>query len=44
MEVSYSFSGITLSQHKYIYDLFNEKWYLECKPIHTPIDENHKLL
>lgn len=43
IEVAKSKQGIFLSQQKYILDLLAEVGMLECKPIDTPIVQNHEL-
>ncbi|XP_016651026.1 PREDICTED: uncharacterized mitochondrial protein AtMg00810-like [Prunus mume] len=43
IEVSKSKHGIFLSQRKYILDLLAETRILDCKPIDTPSEQNHKL-
>ena len=43
IEVSRSTQGIFLSQRKYVLDLLSEVGLLECKPMDTPIVQNHKL-
>ena len=43
IEVARSNQGISLSQRKYILDLLSEVGLLECKPVDTPIVQNHKL-
>jgi hypothetical protein len=43
IEVARSKQGIFLSQRKYILDLLSEVGLLECKPVDTPIVQNHKL-
>lgn len=43
IEVSRSSRGITMCQRKYILDLLAETGMLDCKPIDTPIETNHKL-
>ena len=43
MEVARSKKGIYVSQRKYIIDFLGETSFLESKPTHTPIEENHKL-
>ena len=43
MEVARNKSGISISQRKYVLDLLEETWMLECKPIDTPINPNLKL-
>ncbi|CAL2272194.1 unnamed protein product [Prunus armeniaca] len=43
IEVSRSKHGIFLSQRKYILDLLAETRMLDCKPIDTPSEQNHKL-
>ena len=35
--------GIFLSQRKYVLDLLSELGLLDCKPVDTPIIQNHKL-
>ena len=35
--------GIFLSQRKYVLDLLSEVRLLECKPVGTPIAQNHRL-
>ena len=43
IEVARSEQGIFLSQQKYILDLLCEVGMLDCKPVDTPIVQNHKL-
>ena len=43
IEVAYSESGISLSQHKYTLDLLQETGQLGCKPTTTPLDVNIKI-
>ena len=43
IEVSRSKAGITMCQRKYILDLLTETGMLDCKPVETPIETNHKL-
>ncbi|KAI5336519.1 hypothetical protein L3X38_015787 [Prunus dulcis] len=43
IEVAKSKHGIFLSQRKYILDLLAETGMLDCKPIDTPSEQNHKL-
>jgi hypothetical protein len=43
IEVDRSKQGIFLSQQKYIIDLLSEVRLVECKPVDTPIVQNHKL-
>ena len=40
--VARSKHGIFLSQRKYILDLLAKTRVLRCKPIDTPIEQNHK--
>jgi len=42
IEVARSKHGIFLSQRKYVLDLLTETGMLGCKPIETPIEQNHK--
>ena len=43
IEVARSRKGIFLSQQKYVLDLLTEVGLLECKPVDTPIVQNHRL-
>jgi len=43
LEVAHSRHGIFISQHKYVLDLLSEYGKLGCKPVETPIEQNHKL-
>jgi len=43
IKVARSRQGIFLSQRKYVLDLLTEVGLLECKPVDTPIVQNHKL-
>ena len=43
IEVARSKRGIYVTQRKYILDLLNEIMMLGCKPMGTPIDQNHQL-
>lgn len=43
IEVARSDQGICLSQRKYVLDLLTETGMLACKPVETPIEQNHKL-
>lgn len=43
IEVARSRKGIFLSQRKYVLDLLSEVGLLDCKPVDTPIIQNHKL-
>ena len=43
IEVARSKHGIFLSQRKYNLDLLSKIGMLECKPVNTPIEHNHKL-
>ena len=43
IEVACSKRGIFISQQKYIFDLLKETGMLGCKPVETPIEQNHKL-
>ena len=37
-------AGIAISQRKYVLDILEETGMLDCKPVHTPLDPNVKLL
>lgn len=41
--VAYSKHGIFISQQKYVLDLLTEEGKLGCKPMETPIKQNHRL-
>ncbi|KAL6279521.1 hypothetical protein ACE6H2_016402 [Prunus campanulata] len=43
IEVARSKHGIFLNQRKYVLDLLAETGMLDCKPIDTPSEQNHKL-
>ena len=43
IEVARSKAGRVLSQRKYVLDLLTEVGLLECKPVDTPIVQNHRL-
>ncbi|XP_062018984.1 uncharacterized mitochondrial protein AtMg00810-like [Rosa rugosa] len=43
IEVARSKKGISLSQRKYVLDLLAETGMLDCSPIETPIEMNHRL-
>ena len=43
LEVAHSRHGIFISQHKYVLDLLSETGKLGCKPVKTPIEQNHRL-
>ncbi|CAL8998460.1 unnamed protein product [Prunus brigantina] len=43
VEVTRSKHGLFLSQRKYVMDLLADTRMLDCKPVDTPIVENHKL-
>ena len=43
IEISRSKQGIFLSQRKYMLDILTEVGMLECKPVDTPIVQNHRL-
>jgi hypothetical protein len=43
IEVARSKEGIFLSQRKYVLDLLTKVGLLECKPMDTPIVQNHRL-
>jgi hypothetical protein len=44
IEVAYGVQGIYLSQRKYVLDLLAETGMLECRPVPTPIEQNHRIL
>ena len=43
IEVARSSKGIFISQRKYILDLLKETGMTGCKPVESPIDNNHKM-
>ena len=43
LEVAHSRHGIFISQQKYVLDLLSETGKLGCKPVETPIEQNHRL-
>ena len=43
IEVARSNHGIFISQRKYVLDLLSEVGLLDCKPVETPIVQNHRL-
>ncbi|KAM1408355.1 hypothetical protein ACFX2I_008888 [Malus domestica] len=43
IEVARSKHGIFQSQRKYVLDLLAETGMLDCKPVDTPIEQNHRL-
>jgi hypothetical protein len=43
IEVARSNQGIFLSQRKYVLDVLIEVGMLDCKPVDTPIVQNHRL-
>nr|ABA94354.1 retrotransposon protein, putative, unclassified [Oryza sativa Japonica Group] len=43
IEIARSPRGIVISQRKYVLDLLSETGRLGCRPVSTPIDQNHKL-
>jgi hypothetical protein len=43
IEVARFKQGIFLSQRKYVLDVLTEARMLECKPVDTPIAQNHRL-
>ena len=43
IEVVRSKDGVLLSQRKYVLDLLIETGMLDCKPVETPMEMNHKL-
>jgi hypothetical protein len=43
IEVARTKNGIYLSQQKYILDLLSETGMLKCKPVESPIVQNHRL-
>ncbi|RVX22062.1 Retrovirus-related Pol polyprotein from transposon RE1 [Vitis vinifera] len=44
IEIAQSSSGVVLSQRKYALDILEETGMLDCKPVHTPMDPNVKLV
>jgi hypothetical protein len=43
IEVARSKLGIFISQQKYVLDLLKDTSILGCKPVETPIEQNHRL-
>ena len=43
IEVARSKHGVLLSQQKYVLDLLTETGMLDCKPVETPMEMNHKI-
>ena len=43
IEVARSKHGVLLSQRTYVFDLLTETGMLDCKPVETPMEMNHKL-
>ena len=43
IEVAHSKQGIFISQQKYILNLLAEMGKMACKPVDTPIEQNHRL-
>lgn len=44
IEIARWSAGIFLCQRKYVLDLLTETTMLDCKPVDTPIEQNHKLV
>jgi GR25 family glycosyltransferase involved in LPS biosynthesis len=44
IEVAQSHAGIAICQRKYVLDILEETWMLDCKPVDTPMDPNVRLL
>ncbi len=44
IEVAQSKAGIVISQRKYVLDMLEETWMLDCKAIDTPMDPDVKLV
>ena len=43
IEVARSIHSVSLCQRKHVLDLLTETGMLDCKPVETPIEMNHKL-
>ena len=43
IEIAQSKHGIFLSQRKYVLDLLAKTGMLDCKPVDTPIEQNHRM-
>ena len=44
IEIVQSKSDVVMSQRKYVFDILEETSMLDCKPVHTPMDPNVKLV
>ena len=44
IEIAQSNSGVAMSQRKYVLEILEEIGMLDCKPVHTPMDPNVKLI
>jgi len=44
IEVAQPQEGIAVSEIKYVFDILEDTWMLDCKPVDTPMDPKVKLL
>lgn len=44
IKIARSFAGIYFNQRKYSLDILRDVDFLDAKPIHVPVDQNHNLI